>query len=294
MDSKVLATPTPPNLLRGQETTSSERGAGVWAKWHSLRVPSGTPCAAVLELPPGSCRMSPGGAGFGAGAHAAAKWHSLRVSFGRWRDEVSHPPRKRALLPRKRFGGVGGVSAVKWHTQRVPLGRARLPGVSLIDTGWAAWLPFELTAALEALSGGSPARRAFRQQLAAERDEESRERWERFRLVAPSRVDVPIDGDGLTEEECYALLEGLGLVAGNSAAADRARGGRARADARRGRPARAGPHPLGARCGRGDDADRGAAVARRPRSAAATSGATIPARAARARSSSAATAAEPI
>ena len=87
--------------------------------------------------------------------------------------------------------------------------------MSLIDTGWAAWLPFELTAALEALSGGSPSRRAFRQQLAAARDEESRERWERFRLVAPSRVDVPIDGDGLTEEECYALLEGLGLVAGN-------------------------------------------------------------------------------
>jgi SEC-C motif len=85
--------------------------------------------------------------------------------------------------------------------------------MSLIDTGWSAWLPFELTAALEALSGGSPARRAFRQQLAAERDEASRERWERFRLVAPSRVDVPIDGDDLTEEECYALLEGLGLVA---------------------------------------------------------------------------------
>ncbi len=86
--------------------------------------------------------------------------------------------------------------------------------MSLIDTGWAAWLPYELTAALEALSGGSPARRSFRQLLAAERDEASRERWERFRLVAPSRIDVPIDGDGLTEEECYALLEGLGLVAG--------------------------------------------------------------------------------
>ncbi|MDX6560210.1 MAG: preprotein translocase subunit SecA [Gaiellales bacterium] len=86
--------------------------------------------------------------------------------------------------------------------------------MSLIDTGWAAWLPFELTAALEALSGGSPARRAFRQQLAAERDAASRERWERFRLVAPSRVDVPIDGDGLTEDDCYALLEGLGLVEG--------------------------------------------------------------------------------
>ena len=70
----------------------------------------------------------------------------------------------------------------------------------------------ELSAALEALSGGSP-RRAFRQLLAAERDEAARERWERFRLVAPSRVDVPIDGDGLSEEKCYALLEGLGLVA---------------------------------------------------------------------------------
>jgi SEC-C motif len=86
--------------------------------------------------------------------------------------------------------------------------------MSLIDTGWAAWLPFELTAALDALSGGAPARRALRQQLAAERDEAGRERWERFRLVAPSRIDVPIDGDGLTEAECYALLEGLGLVAG--------------------------------------------------------------------------------
>ena len=87
--------------------------------------------------------------------------------------------------------------------------------MSLIDTGWAAWLPFELTAAHEALSGGSPTRRAFRQILAAERDEASRERWERFRLVAPSRVDVPIDGDGVTEDDCYALLEGLGLVEGN-------------------------------------------------------------------------------
>ena len=86
--------------------------------------------------------------------------------------------------------------------------------MSLIDTGWAAWLPFELTAALEALTGGSPARRSFRQVLASERDDASRERWERFRLVAPSRVDVPIDGDELGEDDCYALLEALGLVAG--------------------------------------------------------------------------------
>ncbi|HET6173950.1 MAG TPA: SEC-C metal-binding domain-containing protein [Gaiellales bacterium] len=87
--------------------------------------------------------------------------------------------------------------------------------MSLIDTGWAAWLPFELTAALEALTGGAPARRALRQQLAGQRDEVSRERWERFRLVAPSRIDVPMDAQGLTEDDCYALLEELGLVAGD-------------------------------------------------------------------------------
>ncbi len=33
--------------------------------------------------------------------------------------------------------------------------------------------------------------------------------------MAPSRVDVPMTADGLTEEECYALLDGLGLVAGS-------------------------------------------------------------------------------
>jgi hypothetical protein len=68
---------------------------------------------------------------------------------------------------------------------------------------------------LDALSGGSAGRRALRQQLAAERDGDSQERWERFRLVAPSRLDVPIEGDGLSEAECYVLLEGLGLVAGS-------------------------------------------------------------------------------
>ena len=36
----------------------------------------------------------------------------------------------------------------------VQLGKLR--GMSLIDTGWAAWLPYELTAALDALTGGSP------------------------------------------------------------------------------------------------------------------------------------------
>jgi hypothetical protein len=85
----------------------------------------------------------------------------------------------------------------------------------LVDSGWAAWLPVELAAALEALGGGAPRRRAFRDLLAAGPDEAAAERWERFRLVAPSRVDVPQTADGLTEQECYALLDGLGLVAGS-------------------------------------------------------------------------------
>jgi hypothetical protein len=85
----------------------------------------------------------------------------------------------------------------------------------LIDSGWAAWLPLELAAALEALAGGAPARRAFRDRLAAGPDDVAAERWERFRLVAPSRVDVPRTAEGLTAEECYALLDELGLVAGS-------------------------------------------------------------------------------
>jgi hypothetical protein len=85
----------------------------------------------------------------------------------------------------------------------------------LIDSGWAAWLPLELAAALEALAGGAPARRAFRDRLAAGPDDVAAERWERFRLVAPSRADVPLTAEGLTAEECYALLDELGLVAGS-------------------------------------------------------------------------------
>jgi hypothetical protein len=85
----------------------------------------------------------------------------------------------------------------------------------LIDSGWAAWLPLELTAALEALAGGAPARRAFRDRLAAGPDAVAADRWERFRLVAPSRIDVPQTADDLTAEESYALLSELGLVGGS-------------------------------------------------------------------------------
>jgi hypothetical protein len=87
--------------------------------------------------------------------------------------------------------------------------------VGLIDSGWAAWLPSELGAALDALDGNAAARRAFAKRLANGPDDADRERWSRFALVAPSRIDVPASADGLTPEDCWALLADLGLAAGD-------------------------------------------------------------------------------
>ena len=84
----------------------------------------------------------------------------------------------------------------------------------LIDSGWEAWLPLELLDALAALHGGSASRAQLRRRLVAGRDAVSTERWERFRLVAPSRIDVPASADGLSADDCYALLQDLGLAAG--------------------------------------------------------------------------------
>jgi hypothetical protein len=84
----------------------------------------------------------------------------------------------------------------------------------LVDSGWAAWLPLELIDALEAFGGGAAARRRLRDRLATAPDAIAAERWERFRLVAPSRIDVPMTADGLTEADCAALLAELGLVTG--------------------------------------------------------------------------------
>lgn len=83
---------------------------------------------------------------------------------------------------------------------------------NLIDSGWAAWLPEELVLAYDALGAGSAARRDLRTRL--QKANSDPERWERFRMVAPSRVDVP-ELNGLTTDDCYALLEQLGLVAGD-------------------------------------------------------------------------------
>jgi SEC-C motif-containing protein len=88
-----------------------------------------------------------------------------------------------------------------------------MPG--LIDSGWAAWLPQELAAAMLALDANAAGRRAFAKQLAEGPDAAARDRWERFTLAAPSRIDVPASADGLTPEDCYALLADLGLVEGD-------------------------------------------------------------------------------
>ncbi len=82
---------------------------------------------------------------------------------------------------------------------------------NLIDSGWAAWLPFELVEALEARAGGSAARRALRTRLQRGPGEADRERWERFALVCPSRIDLP-DQDTLDEAEAYRVLGDLGLL----------------------------------------------------------------------------------
>ena len=84
----------------------------------------------------------------------------------------------------------------------------------LIDSGWAAWLPAELTAAMDALDANAAGRRTFAKRLAEGPYAAARERWERFRLVAPSRIDVPATADGLTPDDCYGILADLGLVRG--------------------------------------------------------------------------------
>jgi SEC-C motif-containing protein len=85
----------------------------------------------------------------------------------------------------------------------------------LTDSGWAAWLPSELVAAMEALEANAAGKRAFAKRLANGPDDAGRERWSRFTLVAPSRMDVPASADGLTPGDCWTLLDELGLVTGD-------------------------------------------------------------------------------
>src|SRR5438105_5500999 len=107
------------------------------------------------------------------------------------------PGRSRQQHPSARRGYGSGMTA---------------PG--LIDSGWAAWLPAELLDALETLPGTAAPRRALARRLAEGPGPDERARWDRFALVCPSRVDLPASADGLTAEDCRALLADLGLVAG--------------------------------------------------------------------------------
>ena len=83
---------------------------------------------------------------------------------------------------------------------------------NLIDSGWAAWLPNELVETLEARRGGSAARRDLRRRLERGPSEADRERWDRFALVCPSRIDLPADAEGLTEQGALEILDQLGLL----------------------------------------------------------------------------------
>ncbi len=83
-----------------------------------------------------------------------------------------------------------------------------------MDAGWNHWLPTALQDILAALDASETRRRKAFEALAAAPDPLTLIEWERFRMVAPSRLDVPALPSDLDGEEAIALLEGLGLAAG--------------------------------------------------------------------------------
>ena len=84
-----------------------------------------------------------------------------------------------------------------------------------MDLGWTQWLPPRLADVLRALDGADARRRRAFDALLDPQGPEDLAAWERFRLVAPSRLDVPALPSDLDAEEAVALLEGLGLAAGD-------------------------------------------------------------------------------
>ena len=84
-----------------------------------------------------------------------------------------------------------------------------------MDLGWTHWLPPRLMDVLAALGGTDARRRRALDALLGPPGPEDLIAWERFRLVAPSRLDVPAVPSDLDAEEALALLEGLGLAAGD-------------------------------------------------------------------------------
>ena len=84
-----------------------------------------------------------------------------------------------------------------------------------MDAGWNHWLPPALAEVLAALDGSESRRRRAFAALSGPADADALLAWERFRMVAPSRLDVPALPSDLDAEEAVALLEGLGLAAGD-------------------------------------------------------------------------------
>lgn len=84
-----------------------------------------------------------------------------------------------------------------------------------MDLGWTQWLPPRLMDVLAALGGTDGRRRRALDALLGPQGPADLAAWERFRLVAPSRLDVPALPSDLDAEEALALLEGLGLAAGD-------------------------------------------------------------------------------
>lgn len=84
-----------------------------------------------------------------------------------------------------------------------------------MEIGWQQWLPAALREILAALDASDSRRRRAFAALDAPLDPEDLLAWERFRMVAPSRLDVPALPSELDAEEAVALLEGLGLAEGD-------------------------------------------------------------------------------
>ena len=84
-----------------------------------------------------------------------------------------------------------------------------------MELGWKHWLPSSLEGILTTLDRSDTRRRKAFAALSDTQDPLALMEWERFRLVAPSRIDVPVLPSDLDAEEAIALLEGLGLVAGD-------------------------------------------------------------------------------
>lgn len=83
-----------------------------------------------------------------------------------------------------------------------------------MDAGWNHWLPTVLQDILAALDASETRRRRAFDALGTAPDPLALAEWERFRMVAPSRLDVPALPSDLDAEEALALLEGLGLAEG--------------------------------------------------------------------------------